>query len=96
VVRAEVLSMGQFQSLVQFPRQTGRLTVGRNITLTLTLTSTSTGVNPCGGGSNTSTVALRVGGDEKEVSILRQYNMVASPTGLGPENKYAGEGQQQL
>jgi hypothetical protein len=34
------------------PRQTGRMTVGRNITLNLTFDS--------GGGSNTSTVVLRV------------------------------------
>jgi hypothetical protein len=48
-------------------------------------------------GSNTSSVALRVvGGDKREVPNLRQQNMVASPTGLGPENYCAGEGQQQL
>jgi hypothetical protein len=31
-----------------------------------------------------------------EVSNLRQQYMVASPTGLGPENDCAGESQQQL
>jgi hypothetical protein len=41
--------------------------------------------------SNTSTVTLRVvGGDEKEVSNLRQYNTVASRKGLGPEKDCAG------
>jgi hypothetical protein len=47
-------------------RQTGRLTVGRNITLTLTL-------NPVReeAGSNTSTVTQRVvGGDEKGKSLI--------------------------
>jgi hypothetical protein len=44
--------------------------------------------------SNTSTVAQRVvGGHEKEVSNLRVYNKVASPTGLGPENDCSGEDQ---
>lgn len=38
------------------------------------------------------TVALRVGG----VSDLRQQNVVMSPAGLGTENDYAGEDQQQL
>jgi hypothetical protein len=43
------------------------------------------------------TVALGVvRGDEKEVSNLRQYNMVTSSTGLGPENDCAGEDQKQL
>jgi hypothetical protein len=43
-------------------------------------------------GSNTSTVALRVvRGLETETE-----NMVASPTGLGPESDCAGERQQQL
>jgi hypothetical protein len=42
-------------------------------------------------GSNTSTATLRVvGGDEKEVSNLRQQNMVTSPKGLGPKKDYAG------
>jgi hypothetical protein len=36
------------------------------------------------------------GGDEKEVSNLGQYNMVTSPTGLGPENDCAGEGWKHL
>jgi hypothetical protein len=27
------------------------------------------------------------------VSNLRQYNMVMSPVGLGPQNEYAGEDQ---
>jgi hypothetical protein len=31
-----------------------------------------------------------------ENSNLRQENMATSPTGLGPENDYAGEDQQQL
>jgi hypothetical protein len=48
-------------------------------------------------GSNTSTVALRVvGGDEKGSLESETANMVASPTGLGPENDCAGEGKQQL
>jgi hypothetical protein len=47
--------------------------------------------------SNTSTVALRVvGGDEKGSLESETENMVASPKGLGPENDYAGEGQQKL
>jgi hypothetical protein len=51
------------------PRQTGRLTVGRNITLTLTLTSVA--FTRVEAGSNTSTVTLRVvGGDEKESLIF--------------------------
>jgi hypothetical protein len=37
-------------------------------------------------------VTLQVG----LVSNLRQYNMVMSPAGLGPENDCVGEGQQQL
>jgi hypothetical protein len=70
------------------PRQTGRLTVGRNIKLRFDCVEA---------GSNTSTVALLVvKGDEKEVSNLRQQNMVANPTGLGLENDGTGEGQQQL
>jgi hypothetical protein len=49
------------------------------------------------GGSNTSTVALRVvGGDEKKSLESETVNMVTSPMGLGPENDCAGEGQQQL
>jgi hypothetical protein len=47
--------------------------------------------------SNTSTVTLRViGGDKKEVSNLRQQNMVTSPKGLGREEDYAGEGQKHI
>jgi hypothetical protein len=42
------------------------------------------------------TVTLRVvGGDKKEVWNLRQWNMAARPTGLGPESDSAGEGEQQ-
>jgi hypothetical protein len=48
-------------------------------------------------GSNTYTMALRVvGGDETEVSNLRQQNMVASPKGLGPEKDCADKGQQHI
>jgi hypothetical protein len=48
-------------------------------------------------GSNTSNVTLRVvEGDEKEVSNLKQLNMVTSPTRLRPKNYFTGEGQQQL
>jgi hypothetical protein len=50
-------------------------------------------------GSNTSTVALRfVEGDEKGSleSERVKYSMVANPTGFGPKNDCAGEGQQQL
>jgi hypothetical protein len=37
-------------------------------------------------GSNTPTVTLRViGGEEKEVSNLREKNMATSPKGLGPK-----------
>jgi hypothetical protein len=43
--------------------------------------------------SNTSTVALRViGGDEK--GSLESETVKYSPTGLGPENDCAGEGEQ--
>jgi hypothetical protein len=46
-------------------------------------------------GSNTSTVALRfVGGDKKGSLESETVNMVASPTGLRPENDCAGEDQQ--
>jgi hypothetical protein len=46
------------------PRQTGLLTVGRNITLTLTLWV----IPRLEGGSNTSTISLRdVGGEEKRL-----------------------------
>jgi hypothetical protein len=45
-------------------------------------------------GSNTFTVTLRVVGETKrEVSYLRQYNMVANTKGLGPEKHYAGKSQ---
>jgi hypothetical protein len=49
-------------------------------------------------GSNTSTVALRVVEGNKKGSFKPETvkYMVASPTGLGPENDWAGEGQQQL
>jgi hypothetical protein len=48
-------------------------------------------------GSNTSIVTLRVvGGDEKEVSNLRQQNMVSSSKGLGPGKDCAGKGQQHI
>jgi hypothetical protein len=48
-------------------------------------------------GSNTSTVTLRdVGGDEKGGLESETANMATSPTGLGPENDCAGEGQHQL
>jgi hypothetical protein len=48
-------------------------------------------------GSNTFTVTLQaVEGDEKEVSNLREYNMVTSTKGLGPENNCAGKGQQHV
>jgi hypothetical protein len=49
--------------------------------------------------SNTSTVTLRVaGGDEKgnlESETVKK-KMATNPTGLGPENDCAGEGQKQL
>jgi hypothetical protein len=42
--------------------------------------------DPCGGGSNTSTVTLRVvGGDEKGSLKSETINTVASPKGLGPK-----------
>jgi hypothetical protein len=45
-------------------------------------------------GMNTSTVTLRVvGGDEKEVSNLREQKIVTSAKGLGPEKDYTGEDQ---
>jgi hypothetical protein len=47
-------------------------------------------------GSNTSSVALRVIGDEKGSLESETVNMVTSVTGLGPESDCAGEGQQQL
>jgi hypothetical protein len=48
-------------------------------------------------GSNTSTVALRVVGDEeKGISNLRHCNMVMSPTGLGPDNDCAGIGRKKF
>jgi hypothetical protein len=44
-------------------------------------------------GSNTSTVALRVVGGDKNGSLESETeNMLASPTVLEPENEYAGEG----
>jgi hypothetical protein len=48
-------------------------------------------------GSHTSTVALQVVGEDKKGNLESETeNMVASPTGLRPENKCTGEGQQQL
>jgi hypothetical protein len=48
-------------------------------------------------GPNTSAVALRVvGGDKKGNLESGTKIMVASTTGLGPENDCAGEDQQQL
>jgi hypothetical protein len=48
-------------------------------------------------GSNTSTVALRVvKGDEKGSLESETVKYCHDPTGLGPENNCAGEGQEQL
>jgi hypothetical protein len=48
-------------------------------------------------GSNTSTVALRVvGGDERGNLESETVKYGRSPKGLGPENDYTGEGQQQF
>jgi hypothetical protein len=47
---------------------------------------------PCSWGYKYGDLALQVGG----VSNLREYNMVISSAGLGPENDSAGEDQQQL
>jgi hypothetical protein len=44
------------------------------------------------GGYKYGDLALQVGG----VSNLRQWYMVMSPAVPGPENDFAGEGQQQL
>jgi hypothetical protein len=60
------------------PRQTGRLTVGRNITLILTLTLTSTHVEA---GSNISNVTLRVVGGDEEGNLKSPNN---ETTGQGP------------
>jgi hypothetical protein len=46
-------------------------------------------------GSNTSAVALRVVGGEEKGSIESETAKYGrEPTGLGPENDYAGEDQQ--
>jgi hypothetical protein len=47
------------------------------------------------GRSNTSTIALRVIGGDKKGS-LESETVKYGPTGLGPENECAGEGQQQM
>jgi hypothetical protein len=48
-------------------------------------------------GANTSTVTLRVvEAMKREVSNLRQQNMVASPNGLEPKKDCAGKGQQYI
>jgi hypothetical protein len=50
--------------------------------------------SPVEAGSNISTVALRVAGDEKGSLETETVKYGQSATGLGPENDYAGEGQQ--
>jgi hypothetical protein len=48
-------------------------------------------------GSNTSTVTLRVvGGDEKGSLKSETVKYDPSPSGLGPEEDYAGEDQQHI
>jgi hypothetical protein len=47
-------------------------------------------------GSNTSTVTLRVGDDEKGSLKSETVKIVTSPKGLGPEKDYVGEDQQHI
>jgi hypothetical protein len=48
-------------------------------------------------GSNTSTITVPVvGGDESGILKSETVNIVTSPTGLGVENDFADEGQEQL
>jgi hypothetical protein len=65
VFRAEIKIWSQAPDGCFIPRQTGRLTVGRNIKLRLRLWE----VTRVEAGSNTSTVTLRVVGGDKKGSI---------------------------
>jgi hypothetical protein len=76
------------------PRQTGRVTVGRNITLTLTLIRReSVSERPAPGDITGHPVpgAYKYGWGSLESETVK-----CGPAGLGPENDCAAEGQQQL
>jgi hypothetical protein len=76
-------------------RQTGWLTVGRNIRLRHS--DSETGFTRVEAGSNTSTVTLRVvGGDKKGSLKCETVKYGLKSQGLEPEKHCAGKGQQHI